>query len=178
MITLIFHYLHTLSVVTWERRCWVGIGCQLNSGSGTRSDCVHCAIRMLVATYGACTVFLALLPGRTAATGDSRPLIGQAGQLFCWVTNDNAGILTQDAWLLEEMLPPELNTTTTYLAASYVKWVEAAGGRAVPIIVDKEEPEYFSRMFAGIRCLTQVSVSRCLCKARQRTSFYLLYSHR
>ena len=81
------------------------------------------------------------------------------------MTNDNAGILTQDAWLLEEMLPPELNTTTTYLAASYVKWVEAAGGRAVPIIVDKEEPEYFSRMFAGIRCLTQVSVSRCSCKA-------------
>ena len=32
------------------------------------------------------------------------------------------------------MLPPGHNYTT-YLAASYVKWVEGAGARAVPIIV-------------------------------------------
>ena len=35
---------------------------------------------------------------------------------------------------LEAMLPPGHNLTT-YLAASYVKWVEGAGARAVPIIV-------------------------------------------
>lgn len=36
------------------------------------------------------------------------------------------------------MLPPGHNYTT-YLAASYVKWVEAAGARAVPIIVNDNE---------------------------------------
>ena len=35
---------------------------------------------------------------------------------------------------LDAMLPPGHNFTT-YLAASYVKWVEGAGARAVPIIV-------------------------------------------
>ena len=36
------------------------------------------------------------------------------------------------------MLPPGHNYTT-YLAASYVKWVEGAGARAVPIIVSDNE---------------------------------------
>ena len=39
---------------------------------------------------------------------------------------------------LDAMLPPGHNFTT-YLAASYVKWVEGAGARAVPIIVSDNE---------------------------------------
>ena len=39
---------------------------------------------------------------------------------------------------LDVMLPPGHNYTT-YLAASYVKWVEGAGARAVPIIVSDNE---------------------------------------
>ena len=39
---------------------------------------------------------------------------------------------------LDTVLPPGHNYTT-YLAASYVKWVEGAGARAVPIIVSDNE---------------------------------------
>ena len=38
---------------------------------------------------------------------------------------------------MEDMLPSGHNFTT-YVAASYIKWVEAAGARAVPIVVNSE----------------------------------------
>ena len=49
------------------------------------------------------------------------------------------GILSQGIpSSLDAMLPPGHNYTT-YLAASYVKWVESAGARAAPIIVSDNE---------------------------------------
>ena len=48
------------------------------------------------------------------------------------------------------MLPPGHNYTT-YLAASYVKWVEGAGARAVPIIVSDNEDnlDYYDQVDRG-----------------------------
>ena len=53
------------------------------------------------------------------------------------------------------MLPPGHNYTT-YLAASYVKWVEGAGARAVPIIVSDNEDnlDYYDQVDRG-RSLAQ-----------------------
>jgi len=62
------------------------------------------------------------------------------------------GILSQTIHSeLDALLPPGHNYTT-YIAASYVKWVEAAGARAVPIIVENEisTNEYYSKVFSGI----------------------------
>eukprot|EP00092_Neocalanus_flemingeri_P016060 GFUD01017384.1.p1 GENE.GFUD01017384.1~~GFUD01017384.1.p1 ORF type:complete len:323 (+),score=84.53 GFUD01017384.1:84-1052(+) len=52
---------------------------------------------------------------------------------------------------LDALLPPGHNYTT-YIASSYVKWVEAAGARAVPIIVENEisSTEYYTKLFSGI----------------------------
>ena len=55
------------------------------------------------------------------------------------------------------MLPPGHNYTT-YLAASYVKWVEGAGARAVPIIVSDNEDnlDYYDQVDRG-RSLAHLS---------------------
>merc|ERR1712123_481961 len=55
---------------------------------------------------------------------------------------------------LDAMLPPGHNYTT-YIASSYIKWVEAAGARAVPVIVENEitSPEYFAKLFSSINGL-------------------------
>jgi len=61
------------------------------------------------------------------------------------------GILSQGITSsLDEMLPAGHNFTT-YIGAVYVKWVEAAGARAVPIDVHK--PELFYEIFSGINGL-------------------------
>ena len=55
------------------------------------------------------------------------------------------GILSQGiSSSLDDMLP-EGHNFTTYIAASYVKWVEAAGARAVPIIVNGDT-EYYEKV--------------------------------
>ena len=41
------------------------------------------------------------------------------------------GILSQQS---KPQFEPNLNSTTSYIAASYVKWIEAAGGQSVPIL--------------------------------------------
>merc|ERR1719347_1115273 len=49
------------------------------------------------------------------------------------------GVLSQeiDASILND-IPPELQkTSTSYIAASYVKWIEAGGARAVPVVIGK-----------------------------------------
>ena len=48
---------------------------------------------------------------------------------------------------LDEMLP-EGHNFTTYIAASYVKWAEAAGARVVPIVVRSEPSnlEYYTKV--------------------------------
>jgi len=62
------------------------------------------------------------------------------------------GILSQGiSSSLDDMLPDGHNFTT-YIAASYVKWVEAAGARAVPIIVNGDT-EYYEKIYSGINGL-------------------------
>jgi len=63
------------------------------------------------------------------------------------------GIVTQ--WYHDDMFPnlPEAENHTSYLAASYVKWIEAAGAQVVPVIVDtgsEDLTEYFKEVFAGV----------------------------
>jgi len=65
------------------------------------------------------------------------------------------GIVSQEiSYALDDLLPPGHNYTS-HIAASYVKWLEAAGARVVPIIVNPEETteedvEYFQQIFSGI----------------------------
>ena len=53
---------------------------------------------------------------------------------------------------LDAVLPPGHNFTT-YVAASYVKWVEGAGARAAPIVVNNYEEvadlEYYDQVGLG-----------------------------
>ena len=62
------------------------------------------------------------------------------------------GVLSQelDDWLLAK-LPPNHNYTA-YIASSYVKWVEAGGARAVPVIIGKSK-EYYEQLFTGLNGL-------------------------
>merc|ERR1712013_26179 len=55
---------------------------------------------------------------------------------------------------LDAILPPGHNYTT-YIASSYIKWVEAAGARAVPVIVENEvtSEEYYQKLFSGLNGL-------------------------
>jgi len=71
-----------------------------------------------------------------------------------WATTERPiiGILSQGiSSSLDDMLP-EGHNYSTYIAASYVKWVEAAGARAVPIIVNGDT-EYYDKMYSGINGL-------------------------
>jgi len=83
--------------------------------------------------------------------------------LFCWVhlcageLNDRPiiGIISQTIHPeLDAILPPGHNFTT-YIASSYIKWVEGAGARAVPVIVENEitSEEYFQKLFYGLNGL-------------------------
>ena len=62
------------------------------------------------------------------------------------------GVLSQelDDWLLAK-LPPNHNYTA-YIASSYIKWVEAGGARAVPVIIGKSK-EYYEHLFTGLNGL-------------------------
>jgi len=62
------------------------------------------------------------------------------------------GVLSQelDDWLASK-LPPNHNYTA-YIASSYIKWVEAGGARAVPVIIGKSR-EYYEQLFAGLNGL-------------------------
>ena len=52
------------------------------------------------------------------------------------------GILTQELdSVLTAKLPPG-HTFSSYLAASYVQWVQAGGARAVPVIIGKDDLYY------------------------------------
>ena len=52
---------------------------------------------------------------------------------------------------LDAILPPGHNYTT-YIASSYIKWVEAAGARAVPVIVENEitSEEYYLKVSSAL----------------------------
>jgi len=84
--------------------------------------------------------FHLLLLGLVSAT--DRPIIGVVSQ---WYRPDYfPGLL-------------EADNHTSYIAASYVKWLEAAGAQVVPVIIsidDNEDlTEYFQEVFAGVNGL-------------------------
>ena len=69
------------------------------------------------------------------------------------VTCQCPGILSQRISRgLDAVLPPGHNFTT-YVAASYVKWVEGAGARAAPIVVNNYDEvadlEYYDQVGRG-----------------------------
>merc|ERR1719228_2905166 len=66
------------------------------------------------------------------------------------------GIVTQ--WYRDGAFPnlAEADNHTSFLSASYVKWIEAAGARVVPVIInieDEDFTEYFEEVFAGVNGL-------------------------
>ncbi|ODN06193.1 Gamma-glutamyl hydrolase A [Orchesella cincta] len=68
-----------------------------------------------------------------------------------FVLNDRPiiGILSQEVYNKSDYsIPP----TRAYIAASYVKYVEGAGARVVPILVDQDE-DYLRKMFNSINAL-------------------------
>ena len=58
------------------------------------------------------------------------------------------GILSQQLSPSLDSMLPEGHNFTTYIAASYVKWAEAAGARVVPIVVRSEPSnlEYYTQV--------------------------------
>ncbi|KAL1422952.1 hypothetical protein MTO96_021546 [Rhipicephalus appendiculatus] len=56
-----------------------------------------------------------------------------------------AGIIAQH--LYSRTFSP--NRTNTYIAASYVKYIEASGGRVVPIFVDQTK-DYYKKLFNSV----------------------------
>jgi len=72
--------------------------------------------------------------GGEAAVVNSRPLVGILSQ-----PGDGMEYSLTSDWnaMGEKPLPP--NYTTSYIAASYVKFVEAGGGRVVPLIYNEPE---------------------------------------
>jgi len=63
------------------------------------------------------------------------------------------GVLSQemDDWI-EENLPTKFENYTSYIASSYIKWVEAGGARVAPVIIGKSK-EYYEQLFSGLNGL-------------------------
>ena len=84
--------------------------------------------------------------GKRFKTVNERPIIGKV----CPSKNANdifqtAGVLTQELdSMLSSKLPPGHNYTS-YLAASYVQWVQSGGARVVPVIVGRDK-EYYAEV--------------------------------
>merc|ERR1740128_175472 len=62
------------------------------------------------------------------------------------------GVLSQELDETEEKHLPGGHNYTAYIAASYIKWVEAAGARAVPVIIGKSS-DYYRQLFESINGL-------------------------
>lgn len=92
--------------------------------------------------------------GDEAAPGTTRPLIGILSQ----PGDGMAYSLTSD-WNALGSKPVPPNYTTSYIAASYVKFVESGGARAVPLIYNEPEEvlrevgqHFFSIFFMLFSC--------------------------
>ena len=107
-------------------------------------------------TVSACVLASAVLTLAHCQELNNRPIIGECGRVsrvLCHVSRVTCrcpGILSQRISRgLDAVLPPGHNFTT-YVAASYVKWVEGAGARAAPIVVNNYEEvadlEYYDQV--------------------------------
>merc|ERR1712130_322512 len=88
---------------------------------------------------GTIMLLLLLLGGLVSAT--DRPIIGVVSQWYR--PNYFPGLL-------------EAENHTSYIAASYVKWLEAAGAQVVPVIIsidDNEDLTEYFQVFAGVNGL-------------------------
>ena len=102
-------------------------------------------------TVSACVLASAVLTLAHCQELNNRPIIGECGRVSrvtCHVPCP--GILSQRISRgLDAVLPPGHNFTT-YVAASYVKWVEGAGARAAPIVVNNYDEvadlEYYDQV--------------------------------
>ena len=56
------------------------------------------------------------------------------------------GILAQE--LSEELEPWYGDNYTSYIGAAYVKWIEQAGARVVPVLINQDE-EYYETIFSS-----------------------------
>ena len=66
------------------------------------------------------------------------------------VVNDRPviGILSQEYFETAAHVKP----VSRFIVASYVKWIESAGARVVPVMTD-QEPEYYERLMHSINGL-------------------------
>ena len=108
-------------------------------------------------TVSACVLASAVLTLAHCQELNNRPIIGECGRVsrvLCPVSCVTCpGILSQRISRgLDAVLPPGHNFTT-YVAASYVKWVEGAGARAAPIVVNNYDEvadlEYYDQVGLG-----------------------------
>ena len=124
-------------------------------------------------TVSACVLAGAVLTLAHCQELNNRPIIGECGRVsrvlcpvsrvtcpvsrvMCHVSRAGVpcpGILSQRISRgLDAVLPPGHNFTT-YVAASYVKWVEGAGARAAPIVVNNYDEvadlEYYDQVGLG-----------------------------
>eukprot|EP00090_Calanus_glacialis_P045280 TRINITY_DN8294_c0_g1_i1.p1 TRINITY_DN8294_c0_g1~~TRINITY_DN8294_c0_g1_i1.p1 ORF type:complete len:323 (-),score=87.85 TRINITY_DN8294_c0_g1_i1:89-1057(-) len=93
-----------------------------------------------MASVGICILVLLAFGDLSVGEVNNRPIIGIVSQTIHPE--------------LDAILPPGHNYTT-YIASSYIKWVEAAGARAVPVIVENEitSPEYYQKLFSSVNGL-------------------------
>lgn len=88
------------------------------------------------------TLFIQQLPiAMTIALHGALAAIALAGTLVLCAAHDRptVGILTQ-----------QYNSTHTYIAASYVKWVEGAGARAVPLFYERWDQTAMLKMLHSV----------------------------
>ena len=60
------------------------------------------------------------------------------------------GILSQEMDPVLDTLLPSGHNYTSYIAGSYVQWVEAGGARVVPVVIGKEK-EYYKEVSSRLR---------------------------
>jgi len=93
----------------------------------------------------------ALLLGLCFQSSHSRSVINHARDLTREFSNDRPiiGVLSQE---LTDSIAVVFPDKHSYIAASYIKYIEGAGARAVPILIDQPE-EYYVKMFQSINGL-------------------------
>uniref|UniRef100_A0A3Q3G0E8 folate gamma-glutamyl hydrolase n=1 Tax=Labrus bergylta TaxID=56723 RepID=A0A3Q3G0E8_9LABR len=85
----------------------------------------------------------------------SLPKVTFSGSFFLSVPNSFHLVLCV---LAQEVLMPKLNEAS-YIAASYVKFLESAGARVVPVMID-QTPEEYKTLFNSINGLTTSGYAR------------------
>ncbi|OQV13283.1 Gamma-glutamyl hydrolase [Hypsibius exemplaris] len=114
-------------------------------------------------------------------TVSSENVVRQSGRTQCnpWIktrcainTRPIIGIVAQE---LSNGILPHTPDNSSYIAASYVKWVESAGARAVPILINKDN-EYYTEMFASINGILFPGGSASLNNSGYANAGRILYS--